>query len=130
MTTYTKYLPILLTLSTTTTALITAPTNKHQKHRRYSIAKLQQPRPSSCWSRARADSTSTILYQAKDNDRARMEKSWENMMGEGKLCVLWGFNVSGLDLMHILCIFFDKLSDIPLTHIYGYIPLYHIAILQ
>jgi len=85
MTSY-KYLPILLSISATnesTTALITAPTNKH---RRYSIAKLQQPRPSSCWSRAAAaDSTgNTILYQAKDNDRARMEKSWENMMGEGK----------------------------------------------
>ena len=78
MTLYTKYLPILLSLSTAT-ALISTTTNKH---RRYSIAKLQQPRPSSFWSRA--DSTSTVLYQAKDNDRARMEKSWENMMGEGK----------------------------------------------
>ena len=88
MNSYTKYLSILLSLSTTTTALInTPPTNKH---RRYSIAKLQQPRPSSCWSRAAADSI--ILYQAKDNDRARMEKSWENMMGEGKyyfMGVMW-----------------------------------------
>jgi len=101
MTLYTKYLPILLSLSaTTSTALINTPTNKH---RRYSIAKLQQPRPSSCWSRAAADSSrNTVLYQAKDNDRARMEKSWENMMGEGKLqlCLMERF------IVHILCVSF------------------------
>ena len=105
MTPYSNYLPILLSLPATTTALITAPTNKH---RRYSIAKLQQPRPSSCWSRAAADSStssSTVLYQAKDNDRARMEKSWENMMGEGKL--LWSLDEIGrVGIEHILCVSF------------------------
>ena len=102
MTPYNKYLPILLSLSTTTALINTPPTILHQKHQRC-IAKLQQPRPSSFWSRATAaDSSNTVLYQARDNDRARMEKSWENMMGEGKL--FWLLDVMGR-FGYCVCIF-------------------------
>jgi len=122
MTSYTKYLPILLSILATnesSTALITtAPTNKHW---RYSIAKLQQPRPSSCWSRAVDSSANTVLYQAKDNDRARMEKSWENMMGEGKF-YFYGVLMCGLDFVHILCIVSF------LINCQNYIPLIHTCV--
>jgi len=77
----TKYLSFLLILADESTAF--APSNQSARRGATALdapSSTCQPRPPS--STRQRQSTTGPLYTSKKNDRARMEKSWEHMMGE------------------------------------------------